>query len=154
MAPEHRYVTHLVWTGASAGPTSSYQGYSREHRIDIEGKGPIVASSDPHFRGDPSLHNPEELLVASLSGCHMLCYLARAARAGLHVVAYEDHATGTMQLSGGGGRFTEVVLHPNVTIAEGMNRELALELHAQAHRDCFIAASVNFPVRHAATVTY
>lgn len=153
MAPEHRYATHLVWTGAAVGPTASYPGYSREHRIEIDGKAPLVLSSDPHFRGDPSLHNPEELLVASLSGCHMLCYLARAARAGLHVVAYEDHATGTMQLAGEGGRFTEVVLHPHVTIAPGMSRDLALELHVQAHADCFIAASVSFPVRHEAKVT-
>lgn len=148
MSRSHSYATHLTWTGAALGATVTYDGYSREYQIAVAGKEPLNGSSDPLFRGDPSLHNPEELLVAALSSCHMLCYLARAARAGLHVVAYADEATGTMELLGGGGRFTEVVLHPVVTIAVGHDVDLARKLHDQAHADCFIAASVNFPVRH------
>ncbi|MDB4882230.1 MAG: OsmC-like protein [Gemmatimonadetes bacterium] len=154
MTRSHEYHARLDWTGAASGPTSSYAGYSREYRIEIAGKPALAGSADPMFRGDPALHNPEELLVMALSSCHLLSYLARAARAGVHVVAYADSAAGTMELAGGGGRFTEVVLHPVVTIAEGHDAELATRLHEQAHADCFIAASVNFPVRHeAATVT-
>jgi organic hydroperoxide reductase OsmC/OhrA len=142
----------LSWTGAAQGPTSSYESYSREYRIDVDGKAPLVGSADPLFRGDPSLLNPEELLVAALSSCHMLSYLALAARHGLVIVGYEDAASGTMALRGGGGRFTEVVLRPRVTVPSGGDEALAMRLHDQAHHDCFIAASTNFPVRHEAMV--
>ena len=119
MSRSHEYHARLAWTGASSGPTSSYAGYSREHQLEIDAKPALALSSDPMFRGDAALHNPEELLVMALASCHMLSYLAQAARAGVHVVAYADAATGTMELVGGGGRFTEVVLRPVVTIAEG-----------------------------------
>ena len=148
MAGPHTYRMHLTWSGAGRGTTASYDSYSREYRIDTEGKAPLVGSADPMFRGDPTLWNPEELLVASLSSCHMLSYLAQAARRGLVVVAYEDAASGTMTLAGGGGRFTEVVLRPRVTVEAGADEALAARLHDQAHHDCFIASSVNFPVRH------
>src|SRR3546814_6469486 len=107
-----------------------------------------VCSSD---LGDPDLHNPEDMLVLALSSCHMLSYLALAALEGLEVVAYEDSARGTMQQEGRGGRFTEVVLHPRVTIAAGSDLDRAKALHEEAHGTCFIANSVNFPVRHEAT---
>jgi organic hydroperoxide reductase OsmC/OhrA len=152
MARAHTYQMRLSWTGSAQGPTNSYESYSREYRIDVHGKAPLVGSADPLFRGDPSLLNPEELLVAALSSCHMLSYLALAARHGLVVVAYEDAASGTMALAGGGGRFTEVVLRPRVTVPAGGDEQLATRLHDQAHQDCFIAASTNFPVRHEAVV--
>lgn len=152
MQKEHAYRTDLTWTGAASGPTSSYTGYSREYVIEIAGKTPLAGSSDPIFRGDASLYSPEDLLVASLSGCHMLSYLAHAARAGVHVVSYTDSASGTMVLEGGGGRFTEVVLRPRVTISAG-DPDLAQQLHDRAHADCFIASSMNFPVRHEASIT-
>ncbi|MDQ2889026.1 MAG: OsmC family protein [Gemmatimonadota bacterium] len=152
MSDSHTYEAHLTWTGASAGPTSSYAGYSREHSIQIPGKEPLRGSADAVFRGDGSLYSPEDLLVASLSGCHMLSYLAHAARAGVHVTSYEDSATGTMVLEGGGGHFTEVTLRPSVTISAG-DPALAQTLHDTAHADCFIAASMNFPVRHDVRVT-
>jgi organic hydroperoxide reductase OsmC/OhrA len=100
------------------------------------------------FRGDATLHNPEDLFLTALSGCHMLTYLALAARAGICVTEYVDDATGTMELVGGGGRFSEVVLRPKVTIAPGSDVTLAIRLHDQAFKDCFIASSTNFPVRH------
>lgn len=148
MSQAHQYRSHLVWTGAARGPTAHYERYSREHRVDLAGKPPLVLTSDPLFRGDAALHNPEELLVAALSSCHLLSYLALAARAGVLVVGYEDEASGTMELRGGGGRFTEVVLRPVVTLAPGTDEELAMRLHDRAHEQCFIAASTNFPVRH------
>lgn len=152
MGREHHYVASVVWTGAEKEPTLSYQSYSRDYRVDIPGRPALHGSADPHFRGDPARHNPEDLLVAALSACHMLTYLALAARAGLAVTAYEDAARGTMALEGEGGHFTEVVLNPRVTVARGSDLALARRLHGEAHGLCFIARSVNFPVRHEATI--
>ena len=148
----HEYRSALVWTGARAGGTTSYQSYSRDYEVRCGDKPPIVASADPHFRGNASLYNPEELLVASLSGCHLLSYLADCARAGVVVVAYEDDAHGTMAFHDGRLRFTDVLLRPRVTVARGTDVEKAHALHEKAHEECFIASSVNFPVRHEATI--
>jgi organic hydroperoxide reductase OsmC/OhrA len=148
----HHYQAKLTWTGAAGGGTESYQGYSREFRADFPDKPSMTGSADPAFKGDPKLHNPEDLLVVALSSCHMLSYLALAALEGLVVVAYEDDAAGTMQQEGRGGRFTEVVLRPRVTLAAGSDLARAEALHEEAHQTCFIANSVNFPVRHEASV--
>jgi organic hydroperoxide reductase OsmC/OhrA len=153
MPRDHHYAAQLIWTGAAQGAVKDYASYSRESVVRIDGKLDLVGSSDPLFRGDPKLHNPEDLLVAALSACHMLTYLAICARKGIGVVAYEDEASGTMTLGGGGGHFSEVVLRPKVTLTAGSDVKRAEALHADAHRDCFIASSVNFPVRHEATVT-
>jgi len=151
-ANTHHFATHLVWTGAARGATTGYESYDRTHRVEIEGKPPIVASAAPPFLGDPSLHNPEDLLVAALSSCHFLSYAALCARYGVHVVAYEDHATGTMTRVDKVTKFTEVVLHPRVTIAPGSDVEKARSLHARAHSLCFIANSVNFEVKNEPTI--
>ncbi len=148
MAHEHTYEAHLTWTGAARGPARDYAGYSREYRVEIAGKPPLSGSADPAFKGDAGLHNPEDLLVAALAGCHLLTYLALCVRAGIEVVAYEDSANGAMVLEGGGGRFTGVTLRPRVTVAPGSDLAKARALHASAHKACFIANSVNFPVRN------
>lgn len=148
MDHDHHYVTQAIWTGAAQGGTTSYRAYSRSHTIQAGDKPALVLSADPAFRGDPAQYNPEELLLAALSSCHMLSYLSEAARKGLVVVAYEDRATGTMRQEGSGGHFTEVILHPIVTVAAGSDLALAEHLHEDAGRDCFIASSMNFPVRH------
>ncbi|MCB0646122.1 MAG: OsmC family protein [Saprospiraceae bacterium] len=148
----HTYQTKTEWTGNLGSGTSGYRNYSRDHMIDATHKSPISASSDPAFRGDPARYNPEELLVASLSSCHMLWYLHLCAEAGVVVTAYTDYATGTMvETADTGGHFTEVVLHPVVTVSEQSMVEKANALHASAHHLCFIANSVNFPVRHEAS---
>ena len=149
----HHYRAKLTWTGAAAGPTSDYQSYSREYRVDFDGKAAMTGSADPAFRGDPALHNPEDLLLVALASCHMLSYLALAALEGIEVVAYEDAPSGTMQQEGRGGRFTEVALHPKVTLAPGSDLARGEALHDAAHATCFIANSVNFPVRHEAEVS-
>ena len=146
MAQTHHFSAKLTWTGAAKGVTSSYESYSRDYVIDVPGKSPLPGSADKVFRGDSSRHNPEDLLVMSLSACHMLTYLAEAARAGVHVVAYADEASGTMQLHDGKMRFTEVSLRPQVVIAAGSDAAQATQLHDKAHEHCFIANSVNFPV--------
>lgn len=143
----HRYQVTTTWTGNTGTGTSDTSGYSRDHTIAIDGKPDLAGSSDPAFQGDPARHNPEDLLVASLSACHMLWYLSLAARAGIVVTAYVDHADGEIETERtGGGRFTSVVLHPVITFAEGTDIAAADAIHHDAHEKCFIAQSVNFPV--------
>lgn len=153
MKGEHKYSLQLTWTGNRGSGTSGYRDYDRAHTITIDGKPEIKGSSDPAFRGDATRYNPEELLVASLSSCHMLWYLHLCAEAGVVVTDYQDFASGTMkETPDGGGRFTEVTLFPTVTIAEANHRDLANQLHGRAHQLCFIANSVNFPVLHQPTI--
>jgi organic hydroperoxide reductase OsmC/OhrA len=148
MARTHRYDIVVTWTGDRGTGTSGYRHYERAHEVTADGPAMILGSSDPAFRGDPSRWNPEQLLVAALSQCHMLGYLHLCADAGVVVTGYVDHAHGTMTETGEGGRFTEVVLRPEVSVASPTMVDVAMALHAAAHRACFIASSVNFPVRH------
>ena len=144
----HSYAVQVVWTGNRGTGTSNYRAYDRAHEIRIANKPTIPGSSEPVYRGDPAKHNPEELLVAALSACHMLWFLHLAADAGVVVTGYDDDATGTMQeTAGGGGRFTEVVLHPRVVTSTPADEALVNGLHHRAHDLCYIASSVNFPVR-------
>jgi organic hydroperoxide reductase OsmC/OhrA len=157
MGPLHTYSADITWTGAGSRGTATYTSYSRDHEVQIGSKPPLLGSSDPAFRGDPERYCPEELLVAALAQCHMLWFLHVAATAGVTVVSYEDSAKGTMRVEAAGhGQFTDVVLRPRVTIAahsvgpDGTpftDRDLA-DLHHRAREHCFIARSVNFPVRH------
>lgn len=144
----HLYQLEVLWTGNTGQGTSNYRAYERSHEIKIEGKPSILGSSDPAFCGEKTRYNPEELFVASLSACHMLWYLSLCAEERIIVVRYLDKVTGTMiETEDGGGRFTEVVLKPVVTITESSDRALAAQLHEKAHHLCFIANSVNFLVR-------
>lgn len=148
MAHEHSYATTLEWIGNTG---SGYRAYARTHTIAIAGKPELIVTADPTFLGDPTKHNPEDLLLAALSSCHLLTYLALCARSRIVVTSYRDAATGLMITPhGDAGRFTEVVLHPEVTVAEEGMIAKAMELHGPAHKYCFIANSVNFPVRHEA----
>jgi len=147
MTHQHRYQVGVEWTGNRGSGTDGYRNYGRDHVIRIDGKPPIDGSSDPTFRGDASRHNPEDMLVTALSTCHMLSYLHMATVAGVVVIAYRDAAEGTMITEGDGGRFVEVVLHPVVTITAASDPVKAEAAHEAAHHACFIANSVNFPVR-------
>lgn len=149
----HEYRVTVTWRGNLGSGTSGYRAYGRDHVISADGKPDIPGSSDPAFRGDASRWNPEDLLVASLSACHKLWYLHLCSVSGVVVTAYEDHAEGTMIMDAEGvGRFTEVLLKPRVTIKAGTYPQIAAELHAEAHEQCFIANSVNFPVRCEAVI--
>jgi organic hydroperoxide reductase OsmC/OhrA len=148
VSQRHQYRLETRWTGNRGSGTSSYRDYGRDHDIVVEGKPVLAGSSDPSYRGDASRHNPEDLLVASLLACHMLWYLHLCAEAGVCVTDYLDRASGTMAVGGdGGGYFEEVVLAPRVTIAADSDAGTARDLHQRAHGLCFIANSVNFPVR-------
>lgn len=142
----HTYGTFVHWSSAGGQGTTSYRAYSRDHTIAGTGKPEIAVSSDPSFLGDSARYNPEELLVASLSSCHLLWYLHLCSVNGITVVDYRDHASGAMEETEGTGQFVGVALRPVVTIAGDGARARALELHHDAHRQCFIARSVNFPV--------
>ncbi len=144
---QHTYHCDLEWTGNDGQGTKSYASYRRDHVIQVNGKPPLPASSDPNFRGEKTRYNPEELLVASLSSCHMLWYLHLCAVNKITVLEYRDSAEGTMRENpDGSGEFTNVTLKPQVRIAEQDKEGKANELHHKAHELCFISRSVNFPV--------
>jgi len=143
----HRYRVDVVWTGNRGTGTDGYRNYSRNHVIRVPGKPELAGSADPTFRGDAARHNPEDMLVAALSTCHMLSYLHMATVAGVVVTDYRDAAEGTMVTEGDGGHFTDVVLRPVVTITAASDPAKAEAAHEAAHCACFIANSVNFPVR-------
>lgn len=149
MALTHTYAVAVTWTGDRGTGTSGYRAYGRTHEVTAPGRPVLLGSSDPTFRGEPDRWNPEQLLVAALAQCHMLAYLHLCADAGVVVTGYVDEAGGTMvQTPDGGGHFTEAVLRPRVTVAAPGMVERATALHGAAHKACFIASSVNFPVRH------
>lgn len=152
---EHQYALTTTWTGNRGTGTSGYRDYSRDHEVRTATKPDqvLLGSADPTFRGDAARFNPEELLLAALSQCHLLSYLHACVMAGVVVVDYTDAATGTMITTpDGGGHFTEVTLHPVVTIAAGSDPAAAEQAHEKAAAMCFIANSVNFPVRHEPTI--
>jgi organic hydroperoxide reductase OsmC/OhrA len=147
MSKEHAYRAVVQWTGNLGRGTQEYTAYSRDHVVRVEGKPEILGSSDPVFRGDKNRHNPEELLVASVSSCHMLWYLHLCASAGVVVLDYVDAAKGLMmEEPGGAGRFTSVTLNPAVTVSAGSDVDTARCLHHDAHVKCFVANSLNFPI--------
>ena len=151
---EAHYYSKLVWSGGALGSTESVETYSREFRAEINGKPPLRGSADPAFHGDPTLYNPEDLLMIALSSCHMLSYLAVCAHAGIIVVSYEDSAVGTLARRDGRVKFIDVLLRPKVVLEEGSDLAGARALHEKAHNICVIVNSVNFPVRYEAEVTF
>ena len=149
---QHTYNITNEWTGNKGTGTSAYRAYERSHTILAADRPEILCTSDPAFRGDKTKYNPELLLVASLSSCHMLWYLHLCSEAGIIVTSYIDNATGTMiETANGNGHFTKVTLQPTITINDIALVDKANELHKKANELCFIANSVNFPVHHNAT---
>ncbi len=155
MLGEHHYEVEVEWRGDRGEGTAGYRTYGRQHVVRAAGKThEIEASSDRTFHGDRERWNPEELLLAALSQCHMLAYLHVATNHGVVVRAYSDQATGTMVEDGrGGGAFTAATLRPRVEVADASMLALAESLHAEASERCFIAASVAFPVLHEPAIT-
>ena len=148
---QHNYILRVNWTGNKGEGTSGYKSYNRNHEIVIEGKEIIKGSSDPTFLGDATKHNPEELLLASISSCHMLWYLHLCSDVGIVVTTYTDNAKGIMEeTADGGGKFTSVTLYPTIGLKNIEQKEMADELHVKANDLCFIANSLNFKVAHKA----
>ncbi len=152
MNGQHNYSLTVKWTGNTGTGTSNYKEFERSHSIFVTNKIEILGSSDPAFRGDKAKHNPEDLLLASISACHMLWYLHLCAMEGIIVTNYIDNATGIMiETANGGGKFTEATLNPIVTITDISMTEKANEIHNKANELCFVANSLNFPVYHKPT---
>jgi organic hydroperoxide reductase OsmC/OhrA len=149
----HSYDVTVTWTGNRGTGTSHYRAYTRNHTIRADGRPDLLGSADPTFRGDRDRWNPEQLLLAALSECHLLSYLHVCVSDGVVVTDYVDAATGSMSTDpDGSGRFTDVLLRPRVTVAEPSMVAAAEKAHHRAHQLCFIANSVSFPVRHEPTV--
>lgn len=148
MSDLHQYDVTVTWTGNTGYGTSGYRDYGRDFTLVAENKQLIEGSADPTFRGTASRWNPEDMLLAALSACHKLSYLHLCAVNRVVVTAYEDHARGFMRYDAhtGIGRFERVVLRPEVTVTRASDGAKAAELHHEAHKLCFIANSVNFPV--------
>ncbi len=145
----HNYNLTVNWTGNKGEGTTGYRSYERSHEIFVEGKDSIHGSADPAFLGDVTKYNPEELLLAAITSCHMLWYLHLCAEAGVVVDAYTDSAKGIMiETDIGGGRFESVILQPTITVLHPDMVEAATELHKKANELCFIANSLNFKVEH------
>ena len=135
----HVFASTLTWTG---GPSTRDYVVRTADGAEIAGSAPVM------FKGDGTRASPEDMTVAALSACHMLTYLALCARKGIRVVAYEDESEGTLDRVGPGKtKFVDAVLRPRVRIADAGHVEAATALHHDAHEACFVANSVNFPIR-------
>jgi len=149
MAKQHNYSLNIKWTGNKGEGTTRYDAYDRSYIISGENKVGILGSADAPFRGDITKYNPEDLLLASLSSCHMLWYFHLCADAGIIVTEYIDNPTGILvQNETGSGSFSEVTLNPTVIVSDNSMIEKANQLHEKANQFCFIANSVNFKVKH------
>jgi len=141
------FTSAIEWTGNTGTGTSGYRDYTRNWSVVTDGKPPVACSNDPDLGGDPSLHNPEDLLLSALASCHMLWYLHMASDAGVVVQAYRDTPEGVGEtLPRGAGRFLSAQLNPVITVDAGTDIGLATQIHGRIHEVCFIARSVNFPV--------
>ena len=144
----HRYRVSAQWVGNLGSGTVGYKSYLRDTVVRASGKPELRMSADKIFFGDASQWNPEEALLAALVQCHMLSFLHLASSAGVVVESYEDHAEGILETTtNGSGKMLEVTLHPNVEISTG-DLESLTQFHKRAREMCFIANSMNFPVKH------
>ena len=154
MAKQHEFPSRVVWTGNRGTGTTAYKAYDRTWDMALEGKETLSCSNDPMLGGDPSKYNPEDMLITALSSCHMLWYLHLCSTAGVTVTAYEDNPVGIGESEPDGtGRFLEAILRPKITITADSDAEKAHSIHNEIHKHCFIARSVNFPVRYEVMVT-
>ncbi len=149
---KHDFVAGVAWTGNRGEGTAGYRAYDRNWSIVTPGKPTVSCSNDPRLGGDPALHNPEDLLIASLSACHMLWYLHLASVAGIVVMDYRDDPVGHGEsMPDGAGRFVGATLRPRIMVQKGADLARAEAIHHEIAEVCFIARSVAFPVRYDAT---
>ena len=154
MPKRHEFPARIVWTGNQGAGTSSYRSYLRTWDMATIGKQLVSCSNDPNLGGDPSKYNPEDLLISALASCHMLWYLHLCSDAGITVISYCDNPIGIGESEpSGAGQFVEAVLRPEIEIAADSDPDRAREIHDEIHQHCFIARSVNFPVRYEPTIT-
>jgi organic hydroperoxide reductase OsmC/OhrA len=140
----HTYRSELTWEGSTA---AGYEHYERAHRVAMPpAEGDLTLSSDPAFRGDARLANPEALLLASASSCQLLSFLAIAARSGVDVLAYRDEAEAVMPEDDPPMRITRIVLRPRIVVADGARLDRVERLVHKAHEQCYVANSLSTQV--------
>lgn len=138
---EHRI--RLTW--ADGGRPFTYESYPREHEIAFkDGQDKLTASSSPAYRGDGKHADPEDLLVAALSSCHMLSFLAICTKKKITVQSYEDDAVGFLENDNGKLWVARVTLRPKVV--SSADEQTLAQIHHLAHQACFIANSVKTQV--------
>lgn len=150
MISKHSFFININWP-LNAPPLNEANNKTslKSHNISIEGKADLWISAAKAFKGDPSLHNPEDLLLSSLASCHMMSYLYVCQQNKIEVISYSDHAEAILEVnSDGSGYIKKVILKPKVTIKSLEYKELALSLHIKANKLCFIANSCNFEIIH------
>lgn len=149
MSKTHYYHSHIRWEGNLGSGTAAQDSYSRNFIAKVAGKGHLKASADSAFHGDGGRWNPEDMLLTAVAAGHKLRYLQLCALNGVKVLAYSDLAEAMMDEGNQRqpGHFCYVRLTPQVVIAADSSMELALALHEEASRLCFLANSLNFPVR-------
>lgn len=139
--PTHVYATALTWSGSTG---LGYEAYDRTHRLTASPADQTLRlASDPAFGGDPSLLNPELLLVAAASSCQLLSFLAVAARSRVDVIGYSDAATAIMPESDRPVRITRIELNPVITVVGDVTDDRLQRLVEIGHRECFVASSLN-----------
>ncbi|WP_404383341.1 OsmC family protein [Knoellia locipacati] len=144
---DHIYRATLAWDGSGGSTAGGYTAYTRNHEGAVPPADAAFAlSADPHFRGDPTRANPEQLLVLAASSCQMLSFLHVAASAGLDVLGYTDDAEGLMPRRENPMRVTRITLRPKVVVAPGSDVARFEELMHEAHQGCFIASSLTSEV--------
>lgn len=143
----HQYKITTKWTGNKGHGTANVSAYKRTHIVISANKPELQLTTDNALYGDKNLHNPEDLLTASVSSCHMMSFLYLCALEGIIVIEYTDNAIGNlMEDPKGGGHFLDINLNPRFVVTEDSMVGSAIELHKKAHEICFIANSLNFPV--------
>lgn len=145
----HIFKAKLDWIFTKKEVESTLKTFSKSHTITIDGKDVIKVSAAKAFKGDPSLYNPEDLMLSSVVSCHMMSYVYVCEQNGIEIVSYSDAAEATLEvLANGSGRFIGIKLNPKVIIKNKEKINEALNLHKKANQLCFIANSCNFPIEH------
>jgi organic hydroperoxide reductase OsmC/OhrA len=151
MSESHVFEATVRWPADPAQALPPDPAFSRNSVLACPGHPPVAGSSPTVFGGDATRYNPEELVTMALAQCHMLTYLALAAKRRVAVLAYEDRATAVLGKDPAAGRMKilSAQLRPRVTVARGTDLAAAHAMHEKAHEHCFVANSVNFPVHNA-----
>jgi organic hydroperoxide reductase OsmC/OhrA len=146
---EKEFKVHTKWSSLTEQDRSKSRNNTKTHRTHIEGKEPLTISAAKEFKGDKTKHNPEDLFLAALSSCHMMSYMYLCDKNNITVLRYTDETTGILLVKAdGSGEFISIVLYPIVTILEKNKIDLAIRLHKEANRLCFIANSCSVPIDH------
>jgi organic hydroperoxide reductase OsmC/OhrA len=125
----------------------TYDAYPRNHQITFKTDETVTFSAAGAYKGDTSKGDPEDMLVAALSSCHMLSFLAIAAKKKFILTSYVDDAVGYLENDGGKLWMTRVILRPKLEFENPPDQATLEQMHHLAHEACFIANSVKTDVK-------